>query len=94
MGCGELSKIKKSQSLPILMKSRISKEFKRGETISTERNSRHSSRIDSIRTIENKERGCLKFKIFEEFYDIVPQIEGSSENILQYSQDITYVKKQ
>lgn len=97
MGCGELSKIKKSQSVPLLISARVSKELRRGETLSTDRDSRISSRAISVKVPEYQEKICLKFRIFEEFHDLIAQELSSSVDshqvLYEYINDIKKIKK-
>lgn len=97
MGCGNLSKTKNSNSIPLLIRRRISKELLRGETVSTDQGSRHSSRPNSLKVIRAKEIKCLRFQIFEDFQDLMPQELNSSakSSVLADSlrNDIKFLKK-
>ncbi|OMJ77372.1 hypothetical protein SteCoe_23070 [Stentor coeruleus] len=97
MGCGELSKIKKSQSVPLLISARVSKELRKGETLNTDQNSRLSYRALSVKVPEYNEKICLKFRIFEEFHDLIAQEISSSMDsnqvLYEYITDIKKIKK-
>jgi hypothetical protein len=95
MGCGEMSKIKKTQVLLIPIRNRVSRELKRGETIAT--SSQFSSRVGSVQMLVSAEKVCLKFNIFEDFQDLMPQKPNSSPQCSpeaeQYIKDLKYIKR-
>jgi hypothetical protein len=96
MGCGELSKIKKSQSVPLLIKPRISKELRRGETISTGQESKRGSVLETERQNDVQDKLCLKFRIFDEFKDLIAHeasYQEVSSSLVAYRNDMKYLKQ-
>ena len=96
MGCGELSKIKKHQTVKVSLKPRVNKTFIRGETISTDNSSRFSSRIGTEKRLD-VDKICLKFKIFDSFEDFAARELNSKENSKEltdtFANDLRYIKK-
>ena len=97
MGCGNLSKSRKGIILPITINRRVSKELLRGETLSTDRDSRRSSRVSSLKLLAIQETTCLKFKIFEDFQDLIPEEADTRTETSDLAhgcrKDIKFIKK-